>query len=186
MRLFLAVSPDEACRERLARDLAPLRAAVPGIRWVREQQVHATLVFLGEVGEAGRSAVVGAVAPVAARHASFSASLGGGGAFPGWDRPRVVWLGFEDRGPIGALGAAVGRACATVGFPVERDFRPHLTLGRVRDALDRATAERVAAALAALPGPYRFPVRHVDLVRSEPAAKGAVHVVIDRLPLGGA
>jgi 2'-5' RNA ligase len=65
------------------------------------------------------------------------------------------------------------------GFsPEERAFRPHLTLGRVRD---RAHPELAAAgALAAEP----FRVAEVVLFRSDLHPDGAVHTPLERMPLG--
>jgi 2'-5' RNA ligase len=186
VRLFLAVTPDEECRRRLVRDTSPLRG-IGAVRWVREEFLHATLAFLGDVDERRRDEILRTVGPVVARHATFSSELSGGGAFPDWKRPRVIWIGFRDPGSIGRLGEDVRRACATIGFTADHArFTPHLTLGRVRSQLGRGEQDRLQEALLALAGPYRFTVERVELVQSILGAGGPRHLVIDELRLGKA
>ena len=55
MRLFIALNLPGELKARLAAEvLGPLRARLPGVRWVREETLHVTLLFLGERGDAGR------------------------------------------------------------------------------------------------------------------------------------
>lgn len=186
MRLFLAITPDESCRVALARDVAPLREEVTGVRWVRDEHVHATLFFLGEVDEGRRSALARAVGPVVAGHPSFMAHLAGGGAFPNWRRPRIAWIGFLDPEPVGRLAADVVRACGALGFQSSRDFQPHVTLGRVTRALASSERARLEEGLLALTGPYPFAVPRVEVVHSKLHAGGPRHSVIEGWPLGPA
>jgi 2'-5' RNA ligase len=184
VRLFLAITPDAACRARLARDMGPLHAEGDGIRWVRTDLLHVTLAFLGEVDEERRGMVREQVAPVAAAHPPFVARLSAGGVFPDWKRPRVVWIGFDDPGQLTRLGTDVGRVCASLGFRVDRAFRPHLTIGRVKAALSPTQRDRLARDLEALVGPYPFEVTRVELIQSELGPGGPRHTVLDSLPLG--
>lgn len=53
VRLFIALNLTAELRARIATNvLTPLRAQLPGVRWVREEMLHVTLAFLGELGEA--------------------------------------------------------------------------------------------------------------------------------------
>jgi len=185
VRLFIAVSPDQACRARLAQDLAPLLAE-PGVRWVRPEQLHITLAFLGEVDAARREGIVAAVTPVVARHRAFEGRLAGSGAFPNWQRPRVIWLGFNPPEALLALGTDVQRTCAAIGFPMDRAFRPHLTIGRMQSVPAAAARAHVRDAVARIGGPYPFPVSRVELVHSVLGSGGSRHTVIHEFPLGGA
>ena len=119
--------------------------------WVKPDNLHYTLRFLGEVGEDGarRAARGGAPRPRRAARA-FDATLGALGAFPNARRARVIWLGMTEGGePLVALARALERALARRGFDREADkpFSAHLTLGRVREPGPDWT-EQLAAARA--------------------------------------
>jgi 2'-5' RNA ligase len=91
----------------------------------------------------------------------------------------VIVATVAPEAPLAALAAAVEAAAVRAGFPAEaRAFRPHLTLGRVRDRAHPA----VAAAGPLEPAPFR--VAEVVLYRSELLPEGALHTPVERVPLG--
>lgn len=186
MRLFLAIDPGEDCRQRLAGVIAAIRASAGGgIRWVRDGQLHVTLAFLGEVVDESRiTAVDRAMREVAHRHVAFGASVSGrGGVFPDWRRPSVVWLGLDDGGALRALGEDVGRACAASGFPPDRAFRAHLTIGRIPRPLRPGDRDALRVALETMTGSHPFPVDRVRLMRSELTASGSRYSEVASYPL---
>jgi 2'-5' RNA ligase len=130
MRLFIALSLPDEVQGELARVQSRLRG-LP-VRWAAPTGIHLTLQFLGEVAEQRAPALLEALAALPA--APFELRLDGVGAFPSLGRPRVVWAGLGgDLAALSRLQAAVLGATAPLGFaPEERPFRPHLTLGRVR------------------------------------------------------
>ena len=143
MRLFVAVNLPREERDRLYAETRVLREAGLPVRWVAAESLHITLKFLGEVPEQRAGAVQAAVEEAATRHAPFTLSLGGIGAFRNLRRPRVVWLGIHGAPELLALQADVESALEPLGFVKEqRPFSPHLTLGR---AEDRARASGFAA-----------------------------------------
>src|SRR5574340_959729 len=100
MRLFLALAIDDAARaaigeavDGVARKLAETGAG-GAVKSVPRENLHVTLRFLGEVGDADAPTVVSALGPPLA-DAPFDMVLGGGGCFPGGGVPRVVWLGVS-------------------------------------------------------------------------------------------
>ncbi|HEY6572067.1 MAG TPA: RNA 2',3'-cyclic phosphodiesterase, partial [Candidatus Eisenbacteria bacterium] len=115
-----------------SRDLA---GQVHGVSWVRPGNLHMTLRFLGDLGESGAARVGDAVERGAAGAEAPLAELGRLGGFPSLDRPRVVWVGIARGEPeLLALGRRVNAAIDAAGFDrADKPFRPHLTLGRVRE-----------------------------------------------------
>jgi 2'-5' RNA ligase len=120
------------------------------------------------------------------RHAPFSASVTGGGAFPDWRRPRVVWLGIRDAGALQRLGEDAGRMCASLGFPPDHPFSAHLTIGRVRAPLPAQQRESLRTALLSLAESYPFHVERVVLMRSALSSAGSVYSEVASLQLVGA
>ncbi|MFI5177165.1 MAG: RNA 2',3'-cyclic phosphodiesterase [Vicinamibacterales bacterium] len=138
MRLFLAVDPDEAARERLDALRTSLEQAAgeasSALRWVTAAVAHITLHFLGEVDRARLERLVAALGS-AVPSMPFDVALGAPEVFPVSGPPRVVWMAVErGRTELAALHRETGARLEQAGFAVERrPYTPHLTLARVRD-----------------------------------------------------
>jgi len=142
-RLFTAIELGPEVRERIAACQAELASAVgggrgDGLRLVRAAQLHLTLVFLGEIGDARVPAIVEAMTADLSMP-SFDIEFASCGVFPPHGQARVLWLGVGrgDR-ETATLFETVSDRLETVGVPRERrPFAPHLTLGRWRDRVTR-------------------------------------------------
>lgn len=134
MRTFIAIPLPADCPALLETLQAHLRTSAADVRWTAVSSIHLTLKFLGEIDPADAGRMAGAFQTIAASQETFSLSLGGLGAFPGPRNPRVVWCGVQgELEQLGKLQRRVDEACVLLGFPAEeREFRPHLTLGRIR------------------------------------------------------
>ncbi|MBI4735505.1 MAG: RNA 2',3'-cyclic phosphodiesterase [candidate division NC10 bacterium] len=184
MRLFVAVNLPSEVRERLAAVQDRLRRAQADVSWVRAENIHVTLKFLGDVEAKRLERVRPALAEEARAGAPFSMEVSGVGSFGG-RIPRVVWVGVGDGAePLTRLAGQVEDGLGRVGFPKERrGFAAHLTVGRVR-------SPRNAEALLAALGEERtepFGVAEVtqfDLMQSELRPSGSVYSVLEKFPLG--
>ena len=108
VRAFVAVLLPEDVRARLAAAAAELRARAPGLAWVRADNLHLTLRFLGEVEPVTLERVREALAVAATTVAPFTVALGGLGGFPPGRAPRVVWAGVVAGSEgLGVLHAAL-------------------------------------------------------------------------------
>jgi RNA 2',3'-cyclic 3'-phosphodiesterase len=130
MRLFVALEIPSAVRENLAALLKSLRAVSPQTRWVRPENLHVTLKFIGEAPETKLAAIRSALGGV---HSDQCVTLDfrGLGFFPNEKRPRVFWAGIEASPILNTLAADIDMATEKLGIPHERrPFSPHLTLAR--------------------------------------------------------
>jgi 2'-5' RNA ligase len=161
VRTFVAVFPPPEVRRALVGAAHEL-PVVGEVRWVRPENVHLTLKFLGDVSEDDLDRVAEALEPVRLRHGPFEAGLSGFGAFPSSRKARIVWAGIGDGSePLRALARDVEASLEPLGFEREdRAYVPHLTLGRSRG---RPVALEAVEAPSAIPG---FTVRNVELVES--------------------
>jgi len=184
-RLFTAVELNPAAHEAVVTRQREIGTALRGagdldLRVTSAEQLHLTMVFIGEVDEARVALVEQAlVQPIGL--APFTLELGGCGMFPSSGRPRVLWLGVS-RGAqeLGQLHRAVSDRLETVGIPREsRPYHPHLTIGRWRDG------GRQSIRQACPPGEWSVSelVEHLTLFRSRLSPRGAEHTVIVRTPL---
>jgi 2'-5' RNA ligase len=130
MRLFVALEIPSAVRENLTTLLKSLRAVSPQTRWVRPENLHVTLKFIGEVPETKLAAIRSALA--GARSAQpVTLGFRGLGFFPNDKHPRVFWAGIEASPNLKTLAADIDGATEKLRIPREqRPFSPHLTLAR--------------------------------------------------------
>jgi RNA 2',3'-cyclic 3'-phosphodiesterase len=130
MRLFVAIQLTDEVREALRGFLAELRGIAPKAKWVRAENLHVTLKFLGETDEGKLSAVKTGLAAVRSTE-PVTPRFGGLGFFPNERWPRVFWVGMETSIEMRLLAEAIDQEMHKLGFPLEkRAFTPHLTLVR--------------------------------------------------------
>lgn len=183
VRGFVAVLLPDGVRARLAATAAELRARAPGLTWVRADNLHLTLRFLGEIEPAALERVREAVAVAVTVVAPFTVEVGGLGGFPSGRAPRVVWAGVVAGGEeLGALHAALEAALVARGIPGEdRAFHAHVTLARARD---RRGAVRLEGVLGVGPVFGKVRVEALHLMRAELDPRGARYSVLAEAPLG--
>jgi 2'-5' RNA ligase len=181
IRSFVAIDLPESTKERLQQLCDRLKIEVPEetVRWSRIAGLHLTLKFLGNVAEGDVPKIRAALDEVAHHHQPFNFSVEGVGCFPNIKRPRVVWIGVEERsGALAALQRDVERALVPLGFePERRGFHPHLTLGRTRRNVryedQRQLGEVIDAARVSKLDDIR--VTAIKLMRSDLKPDGAVY-----------
>jgi 2'-5' RNA ligase len=184
IRAFFAIELDAPARGAAGR-LAGLLRARPGgqqVRWVREENLHVTLRFLGDIGAAAVPALLREVARETAGVAPFAVRLIGVRLFPSSRRPRVVALEVLPPEPITALAAAVDRGVLAAGMaPEDRPFRSHLTLGRLRPG-----GSPPDVTVPDTPVAETLRVTEAVLFQSEFHRSGARYTPLGRVPLGAA
>jgi RNA 2',3'-cyclic 3'-phosphodiesterase len=136
-RIFIAVDVSADARREAALYIENLRRAFPRLRvgWEREEKLHLTLKFLGDVDDAQLECVTEAVAKAAKKCAKFKLQIVNTGVFPNSRRARVLWLGVrdEDQG-LAQLQRILENECKSCGFVREkRRFSAHLTVARLRE-----------------------------------------------------
>lgn len=134
VRTFVAVLIDDDLKSRIAGVQDRLRQLAPDVKWVAPETLHVTLKFLGDVDEDALPEIYAAVDEAVRPHQRFEFSISDVGAFPNARNPRVVWVGIEEgRDRVRELALAVDESLARLGFGrEEKEFRAHITIGRVK------------------------------------------------------
>jgi 2'-5' RNA ligase len=182
MRAFFAIELDERARAAAAEIADQLRACSGGdaVRWVREEALHVTLRFLGQLDRGRIARLAGCVREQTAALSPFRLQLGGARPFPSRRRPLAVVLDAGPAEPLEALAAAVERGVVAAGFdPESRPFNAHLTLGRTRRKRFSLVTGDVTARGESCP------VNEAVLFKSELRPSGAHYTPIEHAPLGG-
>ena len=130
MRLFVALEIPPTVRENLANFIKQLRPLAPEPRWLRPENLHVTLKFIGELPAERLTAIRTALASIRTAQA-VTIDFRGLGFFPNGKRPRVFWAGMNASPNLKMLAADIEHAVEKLGIPPEqRPFSPHLTLAR--------------------------------------------------------
>src|SRR6266704_6979700 len=95
-RAFVALCLDAGTREAVSAEIERLRPLSRVVAWVPAENLHLTLKFLGEQTDARLHEVIAALEEATAGRGPFSLTLHGVGAFPGMDRPRILWVGVAE------------------------------------------------------------------------------------------
>jgi 2'-5' RNA ligase len=177
IRLFVAIDLPEPLRQQLAL----LCAGVPGAKWVKPEQMHLTLRFIGEVDNAVFADIASALGAIAAP--PFELQLAGVGTWGDRRKAHVLWVGVKPSPGLMHLRAKIESALVRLGIePDRRKFAPHVTLAR----LNGAPESRVAGFLAGN-GDFAappFPVDQFLLYSSFLGQSGAIHRIEAHYPLG--
>jgi 2'-5' RNA ligase len=188
LRTFIAVDPGKPIRDRLVALQDNLARAGSQMKWVEPDNLHVTLLFLGEVDDREVPDVCRAVTGCCAVMDAVVMTVGSVGCFGNPRRPRTVWAGLTEGGPeMVALHDALESPLLDLGCyrREDRPFTPHITLGRVKG--ERAD-ERLAAALPNYAGwqSGTADVAEVLVMTSELRPAGPVYTVVSRAKLGRA
>jgi 2'-5' RNA ligase len=184
IRSFIAIELPEKTRQKLAAIQEQLKESRARVRWLKVSSIHLTLKFLGNILPEQVDEIAAAVAQVVVDEPPVSLCAAGLGAFPSQRKPRVIWVGL--RGEVERLAsiqAALEKALEKLGFAREgRGFRPHLTIGRVKD---RHRLQGLIQALSTLELPEfnSFDADEIILYKSDLRPTGAIYTKLHRMPL---
>ena len=174
-RLFTGLEIPGALCERLAR----VRGKLEGARWIDPENYHVTLRFLGDVDDIVASDFAEQLSRVSGT--AFEIAIDGLGSFGGRS-PRSVWANVVGGEALARLQQANERAATAIGHaPESRNFKPHVTLARLRRSKPAAVAEYLEHHGAFISA--RFAVERFVLYSSRPASGGGPYVVEESYPL---
>lgn len=184
MRCFVAIQVSEEVRRRivpLQERLSPLLAWKP----VEFENMHLTLKFLGEVEDSKGEEIMARLRSACSGFGHFELSFKGIGVFPSLGYIRVIWVGVDQgHESLVSLSKAIDSELATLGFPREKDFVPHLTIGRVKSVTRKRELVSVIEGLKAEEF-GKTKVESVELMKSTLTTRGPIYSCLGRVSLVG-
>ena len=176
IRTFIAIELPEKIIYTIRKVQEEIKSYGLKIRWVRPENIHLTLKFLGDIQAADTENVARAVSETATGYPPISLAVKGIGVFPGIKKPRVLWLGISKQlDLLTALQKTLDEKLEAMGFPKEkRPFRGHLTLGRIKSKIDPKTLHDVLKEFTQFES-ERFFADRIILYKSDLKPKGAVY-----------
>ena len=189
IRCFVAAELDETIRKQIAQLQDRLRRKLPpdttSLKWVKPENIHLTLKFLGEVDDNLIDDICTAVSETTRRFDSFDFEIADCGCFGSSSSARVLWVGVKEANDkLAELARAVDKALATLRFPRERrKFGGHLTLARIRSSksgrLVRDVVQNLEPISLGSQNVSQLTVFQSDLTRS-----GPIYTPLHHAPLG--
>lgn len=180
MRLFVGIDPPHPIKVLLLSAMG----GISGARWQREDQLHLTLRFIGEVDRHMAADVAAALSGV--HHPEVTMALSGTDVFGKQGKPDTLWVGVTPEEPVKVLHNKVDQCLARVGLvPEKRQFKPHITIARfgIRSGTRTGTLNGFLEESGGLTSPP-FTVTDFCLYESRLTHEGANYTILERYPLG--
>ncbi|MDM8515331.1 RNA 2',3'-cyclic phosphodiesterase [Desulfobacterales bacterium HSG16] len=134
IRAFIAIKLPESVTSGILDLQKDLKNKGLVIKWVRPENIHLTLKFLGNISLVEVNAAKHAILDTTVNFAPFVLTAAKIGVFATVRKPRILWTGIKgDTKHLVDLQKSLDRQLAVAGFePEKRPFKAHLTIGRFK------------------------------------------------------
>lgn len=183
IRSFIALSLPQEIKNYLTAIIQEFKKIAADVKWVKPENLHLTLKFLGEQEEKRIKKIKEILEVVAGQRKSYALELGGIGGFPKLEYPRVIWIGLS-KGTQETLNLVqeLEKEISKLGIPQEKKpFATHITLGRVRSALNREKLVACLKDFAIAKEKLNFSAQEIVLYKSTLTAQGPIYEPIHRV-----
>lgn len=135
IRMFIGLPVEKRVQKELGEITSVLKTKGGNVKWIKPKLIHLTLRFLGDTDETLVGDLSKIVDRIAVETQAISTIVDTLGGFPNLNRPRVIWAGLSGGTELLiTMAAEAERAACELGFKAESNrFKPHLTIGRIRD-----------------------------------------------------
>jgi 2'-5' RNA ligase len=182
VRTFVAVEISQSLKDDFKDIQESLKKEGLFLRWVKPQDIHLTMKFLGEIDKDLLPQIDKTVGEVCERNEIFSINLKGVGSFLRRGSSGVVWIGIDEMPSLTVLHSHLEGALEKIGFTQEARFTPHLTLGRIKLVEDRVHFRQIIEKYCDLDCGTMM-VTALSLMKSDLKPEGPVYTRLSQFPL---
>jgi len=178
MRTFMAVEVPENVRRKIDNFLKEKATKNLPIKWVRFDNLHITLQFLGEIDESKKKEIAAVIAEIARKFTPFQVKLEGIGCFPNPRNPRVLWIGAKEGAEkLCEIAQNLETTLSRFGIKEEKRFHPHLTIGRIKTSckVDNILEKNIET--------EPFQVNSITLFKSTLRSEGPIYEALENFAL---
>ncbi len=184
IRTFISIPVPNEVKSKKNMLYSTLENSPANISWVKNEQLHLTLKFLGHTPETIIENIKSEISKISSTVKPFKLLIDKTGCFPKRERPRVLWLGV--RGNISALNdlfLRIDKKMNKIGFPcLDKEFNPHITLARVK--YPQKHTPDISTFLKSSYDPIDFTADRVQFLTSELLPSGTFYTLLGSFPLG--
>jgi 2'-5' RNA ligase len=172
MRLFIAITLPENIKIKLEEIVKTFKKCDLDAKWVKTQNIHMTLKFLGEVDEAQLGEIKNIITAVAGEFRQLSVNLTGYGFFPNEKRPRVFFVATDKQELLKNMAMRLEDELEKLGILKEDRFRSHLSLCRFKGTKN---IEVLKKEVKNITPQGQFPVEAISLFKSTLTPQGPIY-----------
>ncbi len=139
MRTFLAIEIEPYIKDKIEESQKIIEDSnSSNIKFVEKENIHLTLKFFGEIDDDKIEEITNIVKQSIKKYETYTIKLVNIGAFPNIYNPRVIWTGINDKNKTTIkLIEELDKKFNKIGFKKEKNYVPHITIGRVKNITDR-------------------------------------------------
>ena len=182
LRTFIAIALSKEIEDFLANLQETLKKSNTDVKWVKPENIHLTLKFLGQREKKKIDEIIKIIDEISKNTPVFPLEISSIGSFPKKEYPRVIWVGLtEGDKEIKQIASTLENAICKLGIPKEsRPFSSHITLGRVRSPLNRKQlVEQLNNLEGNFPeGKMRYKVERITLFKSTLTPTGPIYEIL--------
>lgn len=180
IRAFIAAELPNGVTQALATFIGELQASMPSeVRWVRPENIHLTLKFLGNIEPESVQPLSEVVDRCVASITPFDLYIEELGAFPALNSPKAIWVGLGGQLHIlRDLQLSLDEQLVELGYDKEiKYFIPHLTIGRTKNGMHLAGRKKIGLALstASVEIGASLPVKSLSLLQTTLTPLGSIY-----------
>ena len=184
IRCFIAIELSQENQENLSQIIKELKKSGADVKWVKPENIHLTLKFLGETKASLVEDIKKILQETAEQFEKFEFQLNELGVFPKITSPRAIWVNaFEPAEIIARIVSTLEERLENLGFAKEgREFTPHITIGRVKSSDGRISlVEKLKQTKISQPQTQK--VDKLTLLKSTLTPSGPIYEVLSQASL---
>ena len=188
IRTFIAIELSDEVRQSINATILRYQGLIPSdwVKWVSTKNLHLTLKFLGDTPLTLIASIREQMDKLSTTTPAFQFIAAAAGMFPSAKKPRVIWIGLDNRTTLVGLSKGLDDTLESLKITrEEKPFSPHLTIGRVYQGLTEQQLMKLGEViLRNQPGEIgKVLVEHICLIKSDLLQTGPIYTVLHRSDL---
>lgn len=137
VRSFLAIELQTELKEEINNTIKKFKKINTDIKYVSTENIHLTLKFFGNINNTQIEQISKATKNVLKNFNQFKIEIQGIGTFPNQNHIKVIWIGIKNNNTLSNLQKELDKEFNKIGFPKEKNYKSHLTIGRMKTAKNK-------------------------------------------------
>jgi 2'-5' RNA ligase len=187
IRSFVAIEFPSTIQDAIIWQTTILRKNYPNpvIRWVKPENIHLTLKFLGDLAKSDLDVLARSLTDEAKRVEPFSISFTNLGIFPNSKKPRIIWIGVNSPAILMEFQSKIESLTSRHGIHIEqRPFSPHITLGRISERNSLLNIDNLILDISSIKVSTidNVNISSIKIFKSDLKPDGPIYTVISNIP----